>query len=47
VAHHAARDAAVPTRWVGFYILFVFVVSYLQTFVHVPGREALEVNTSA
>jgi MHS family proline/betaine transporter-like MFS transporter len=30
---------------VGFYILFVFVVSYLQTFVHVPGREALEVNT--
>jgi MHS family proline/betaine transporter-like MFS transporter len=30
---------------VGFYILFVFVVSYLQTFVHVPGREALEVNS--
>jgi MFS transporter, MHS family, proline/betaine transporter len=30
---------------VGFYTLFVFVVSYLQTFVHVPGREALEVNT--
>jgi MHS family proline/betaine transporter-like MFS transporter len=29
----------------GFYTLFVFVVSYLQTFVHVPGREALEVNT--
>ena len=30
---------------VGFYTLFVFVVSYLQTFVHVPEREALEVNT--
>jgi MFS transporter, MHS family, proline/betaine transporter len=30
---------------VGFYIVFVFVVSYLQTFVHVSGREALEVNT--
>jgi MFS transporter, MHS family, proline/betaine transporter len=30
---------------IGFYTLFVFVVSYLQTFVHVPEREALEVNT--
>jgi MFS transporter, MHS family, proline/betaine transporter len=30
---------------VAFYTLFVFVVSYLQTFVHVPEREALEVNT--
>ena len=30
---------------VAFYTLFVFVVSYLQAFVHVPGREALEVNT--
>jgi MHS family proline/betaine transporter-like MFS transporter len=30
---------------VGFYTLFVFVVSYLQTFAHVPEREALEVNT--
>jgi MFS transporter, MHS family, proline/betaine transporter len=30
---------------VGFYTLFVFVVSYLQTLVHVPEREALEVNT--
>jgi MHS family proline/betaine transporter-like MFS transporter len=29
----------------GFYTLFVYVVSYLQTFVHVPGREALEINT--
>jgi MHS family proline/betaine transporter-like MFS transporter len=30
---------------IGFYTVFVFVVSYLQTFVHVPEREALEVNT--
>ena len=30
---------------VGFYILFVYVVSYLQTFVHVPSREALDINT--
>ena len=30
---------------VAFYTLFVFVVSYLQAFVHVPEREALEVNT--
>ena len=32
-------------KGVAFYTLFVFVVSYLQTFVHVPEREALEVNT--
>jgi MHS family proline/betaine transporter-like MFS transporter len=32
---------------VGFYTLFVFVVSYLHTFLHVPEREALEVNTIA
>jgi MHS family proline/betaine transporter-like MFS transporter len=30
---------------IGFYTVFVFVVSYLQTFVHVPEREVLEVNT--
>jgi MHS family proline/betaine transporter-like MFS transporter len=30
---------------IGFYTLFVYVVSYLQTFVLVPEREALEVNT--
>ena len=30
---------------IAFYTLFVFVVSYLQTYVHVPEREALEVNT--
>jgi MFS transporter, MHS family, proline/betaine transporter len=31
---------SLPTG-IGFYTLFVYVVSYLQTFVHVPGREAL------
>ena len=30
---------------IGFYILFVYVVSYLQSFVHVPSREALDINT--
>jgi MFS transporter, MHS family, proline/betaine transporter len=30
---------------IGFYTLFVYVVSYLQTFVDVPEREALQVNT--
>ena len=35
---------SLPTG-IGFYTLFVYVVSYLQTFLHVPGQEALEVNT--
>ena len=29
----------------GFYILFVYIVSYLRTVVHVPEREALDINT--
>jgi MHS family proline/betaine transporter-like MFS transporter len=30
---------------VGFYILFVYLVSYLQTFDNIPPREALDINT--
>jgi MHS family proline/betaine transporter-like MFS transporter len=30
---------------VGFYILFVYIVSYLQTLDNIPPREALDINT--